>query len=284
LAEKTILVKKQDNIATIIMNRPEVMNALNHTMFMEFLAALADVNQDENIRVAIITGAGKAFCASADVEYESKGKDALLPDTEIEEGIRYIRHTAQAITKAIIDLEKPTIGMINGAAVGDGFDWALACDLRVGSTNARFMNAFIRMGIAPNSGAPWLYPKLMGLTKSFELLYTGDWLKAEEANKIGLFNRLVAPEDLEKETLALAHKIAEQAPIPIRMMKRQVYQGLQTSFDVILDLAGDAEMICVKTQDHKEALAAFRAKRKPPSRENRICEQRRSIWSQSERF
>ena len=263
LADKTILVKIEGHVATLVMNRPEVMNALNHTMFEEYLAALDEINRNDDIRVAIITGAGKAFCASADVDYESKGKDALLPDTDIEEGIRYIRHTAQAITRSIIDLEKPTIAMVNGLAVGDGFDWALACDLRVGSTNARFMNAFIRMGIAPNSGAPWLYPKLMGLTKAFELLYTGDWIMAEEADRIGLFNKLVSPEELEKETMALASKIAEQAPIPIRMMKRQVYQGLETSLNIILDLAGDAEMICVKTEDHKEALAAFRAKRKP---------------------
>ncbi len=177
--------------------------------------------------------------------------------------MRYIRHTAQAITKGIINLEKPTIAMINGLAVGDGFDWVLACDLRVASTNARFMNAFIRMALAPNTGATWLFPRLMGMAKTFELLYTGDWLMAEEANKLGLFNKLVAPEDLEKETMALARKIAKQAPIPIRMMKAQVYRGLETNFDVILDLAGDAEMICVKTEDHKEALAAFRAKREP---------------------
>ena len=263
MTAKTILVKKEEHISTITMNRPEVLNALNHTMFEEFLAALAEVNRDEDVRVVIITGAGKAFCASADLNAESKGKDSLLPDTPIEEGVRYIRHTAQAITRGIINLEKPTIAMINGLAVGDGFDWVLACDLRVASTNARFMNAFIRMAIAPNSGATWFFPRLMGMTKAFELLYTGDWLMAEEADKLGLFNKLVAPEDLEKETMALARKIAKQAPIPIRMMKAQVYRGLETNFDVILDLAGDAEMICVKTEDHKEALAAFRAKREP---------------------
>lgn len=263
MTAKTILVKKEEHISTITMNRPEVLNALNHTMFEEFLAALAEVNRDEDVRVVIITGAGKAFCASADLNAESKGKDSLLPDTPIEEGVRYIRHTAQAITKGIINLEKPTIAMINGLAVGDGFDWVLACDLRVASTNARFMNAFIRMAIAPNSGATWFFPRLMGMAKAFELLYTGDWLMAEEADKLGLFNKLVAPEDLEKETMALARKIAKQAPIPIRMMKAQVYRGLETNFDVILDLAGDAEMICVKTEDHKEALAAFRAKREP---------------------
>ena len=263
MTAKTILVKKEEHISTITMNRPEVLNALNHTMFEEFLAALAEVNRDEDVRVVIITGAGKAFCAGVDLQDKSKGEDSLLPDTPIEEGVRYIRHTAQAITKGIINLEKPTIAMINGLAVGDGFDWVLACDLRVASTNARFMNAFIRMAIAPNSGATWFFPRLMGMAKAFELLYTGDWLMAEEADKLGLFNKLVAPEDLEKETMALARKIAKQAPIPIRMMKTQVYRGLETNFDVILDLAGDAEMICVKTEDHKEALAAFRAKREP---------------------
>ena len=263
MTAKTILVKKEDRIATITLNRPEVLNALNHTMFEEFLAALSEVNKGDDVWVVIITGAGRAFCASADIDAESRGKDSLLPDTSIEEGVRYIHHFPQAITKAIINLEKPTIAMINGLAIGDGFDWVLACDLRVASTNARFMNAFIQMALAPNTGATWLLPRLLGMTKAFELLYTGDWLTAEEASKLGLFNKLVPPEDLEKETMALARKIAKQAPIPIRMMKAQVYRGLETNFDAILDLAGDAEMICVKTEDHKEALAAFREKREP---------------------
>ena len=263
MTAKTILVKKEDHIATITMNRPEVMNALSHALFEEFLAALAEVNRDEDVWVVIITGAGKAFCASADLNAESKGKDSLLPDTPIEEGVRYIRHTAQAITKAIINLEKPTIAMVNGLAVGDGFDWVLACDLRVASTNAKFMNAFIRMALAPNTGATWLLPRALGMMKALELLYTGDWLTAEEADKLGLFTKLVAPEDLEKETMALARKIARQAPIPNRMVKSQAYRGLETNFDVILDLSGDAEIICLKTEDHKEALAAFRAKREP---------------------
>lgn len=260
---KTVLLKKEDHIATITMNRPEVYNALDHTLFEDLLGALKEVNADDDVRVVILTGAGKAFCSGVDLKSKSEGGDALLPNTAIDEGVRYIRHFPQAITRGIIQLEKPTIAMINGVAVADGFDWVLACDLRVASTNAKFMNAFIRMALFPNTGATWLLPRAIGLTKAFELLYTGDWLSAEEANKLGLFNKLVAPEDLEKETMALARKIAKQAPIPMRMMKRQTWQGLETSFDVILDLAGDAEMICVKTEDHKAALAAFRAKKEP---------------------
>ena len=260
---KTVVVKKEDHIATITLNRPEAMNALNHSLFEEFLAALGEVNRDDDVWVVIITGAGKAFCVGVDIKEKSGGADRLLPDTTIEEGIRYARHYPQAITRAIIDLEKPTIAMVNGPALADGFDWALACDLRVASTNARFMNAFIRMAVFPNTGATWLMPRVLGMTKAFELLYTGEWLNAEEADRLGILNRLASPENLEKETMALAKRIASQAPIPIRMMKRQVWLGMETNFDAILDLAGDAEMICLKTEDHKEALAAFRQKREP---------------------
>lgn len=263
MAEKTVLLKKEGHIATITLNRPDVLNALDDTVFNGVLDALADINRDENCRVAVLTGAGRAFSASADINWESKGKDSMLPDTDIDEGIRMIRHTAQAVTKGIIELEKPTIAMINGLAIGTAFDWVLACDLRVASTEAKFMNAFIHMGIFPNSGACWTYPKHMGLTKAFELLYTGDWLSAEEAFKIGFLNRLTTPENLEKETMALANKVAQKAPIAVRMMKRQVYQALFNNLDAILDLGADAEMITLKTQDHKEALAAFRTKRKP---------------------
>ncbi|MBW2137921.1 MAG: enoyl-CoA hydratase/isomerase family protein [Deltaproteobacteria bacterium] len=259
----TIVLKKEGSIATVILNRPEVMNAISPQMFDELNDSLGDVAGDKDIRVVVLTGAGHAFSASVDIEAESDGKDRFLPDLSPEAQRRFVQDVPQRVTKAIFNLEKPTIAMVNGPAVGDAFDWVLACDLRVASTNAKFMCGFIRMGLIPDTGATWFYPRLLGLTRALELLFTEDWLDADEAYRIGLLNRLVPPEELESATMALAKKVAGQAPIAVKLAKMHVYRGLQMSLHESLDMAASDEVMALGTQDHKEALAAFRKRRRP---------------------
>jgi len=153
--------------------------------------------------------------------------------------------------------------MINGAAVGGGFDLACACDLRVGSEKARFMVAFTRIGLFPGWGGTWLYPRIIGIAKSAEMLFTGDFLEAKDAERYGLLNRLVPAEELEGETMALARRIADGPPIAIRLSKLQLYKGLEMDLETAMKVAAACETITLTSEDHKEGVAAFREKRRP---------------------
>ena len=152
--------------------------------------------------------------------------------------------------------------MVNGAAVGAGCDLAMACDMRTGCESTRFMNAFVRIGLFPGWGGTWLYPRVMGVGRALEFLFTGDFMEAEEAGRLGVLNRLVASEDLEKETMALATRIAEGPPIAMRLAKMQVYKGLNMEFETALNVAAACETITLSSEDHREGVAAFREKRK----------------------
>lgn len=263
---ETIILKKEDHIATITLNRPHALNAITRKMFEELNVALADVDKDDDIRVMVLTGAGGAFCASADIKEEGEKAEVgkrFMWDLSLEEMRQVIRRGPQQITLGVRNMEKPTIAMVNGMALGDGFDWCLACDIRIGSENTRFMNAYIKMGVTPGTGMTWFTPRIMGYGRAAELLYTGDWLEAEEAYRIGVLNKLVPADQLEKVTMELAHKIAQSPPIAVRLTKYQIHRGLALSLEDALLLACDGELLAVETQDHVEAVAAYLEKRKP---------------------
>lgn len=260
---QSIILEKKENIATITLNRPERMNAITDQMTRELISALDDVEADDEMRVLVITGAGRGFCAGADVGGMAGGTETGTGTAGGAEALRQgLRRGAGKIMPKIQNMQKPTIAMINGAAVGAGFDIVCVCDLRVGSENARFMNAFVRIGLFPGWGGTWLYPRVMGLGKALEYLFTGDFIEAEEAEKIGVLNRLVPAAELEKETMALARKIADGPPIAIRLMKFQAYKGLEMDFDTALQVAAASETITLSSEDHREGVAAFREKRK----------------------
>ncbi len=263
VAYNTILLDKADHIARLTLNRPERLNAINEEMFAELNHALDDVADDTSLRVLVITGAGRAFCASADIKDESRGGDQLLGHKDPYETFRFIRAMPQGVTSKLHNLAIPTIVMVNGLAIGDGFDWVLACDIRVGCENSRFMNAFLQMGLVSNTGSTWLYNRAMGISKALELLYTGDWLEAEEAKECGVLGHLVPAEKLEESTMELARKIAAKPPIPNRMVKGMMYRGLSQTLDDHLAEAAQVEVLTLTSQDHKEALASFREKRVP---------------------
>lgn len=256
---ETILLEKNEGIGVLTLNRPERMNALNEKMAAELVQALREVNQDDEIRVLVVTGAGKAFCTGADVggmsskERKSKGAE------EIRRGFSNI----QGIILGLQRLEKPTIAMINGAAVGGGFDLACACDLRTGSENTRFMVAFTRIGLFPGWGGTWLYARIIGIPKAAEMLFTGNFMGAEEAERLNLLNKLVPAEELEKETMSLARHIANGPPIAIRLAKLQLYKGLEMDLETSLQIAAAFETITLTSEDHKEGVAAFGEKRPP---------------------
>jgi enoyl-CoA hydratase/carnithine racemase len=258
----TILLKKEDWIATITLNRPDRLNAVTSKMAHELLAAIEDVDKDDEVRVLVLTGAGRGFCAGADVGGMTGGtQEGMGTARSAEEMRRYHSRVVGRICLGLQKLQKPTIAMVNGIAVGGGFDMALACDMRIGSKNTRFRNAFVKIGLFPGWGGTWLYPRVMGLAKALEYLFTGDFLEAEEAEKIGVLNKLVPSEDLERETMGLARKIAQGPPIAIRLMKLQAYKGLQMDLETALEMAAACETITLTSEDHKEGVAAFREKR-----------------------
>ena len=260
---QTIILEKKDHVARLTLNRPERLNALNEQMFAELNAALDDVAGDRDMRALVLTGAGRAFCASADIKDERQGGDRLLGHMEPYQIHEFIRNGPQGVTLKLHKMEIPTIAMVNGLAIGDGFDWVLACDIRVGCERSRFMNAFLQMGLVSNTGGTWLYPRALGVNKALELLYTGEWLEAEEALRLGVLNRLVPLEELEEETIALAARIAAKAPVANRLVKGMVYRGLGQSLEEHLPEAAKAEILTLTSEDHREALAAFTEGREP---------------------
>ncbi|MFC1923774.1 enoyl-CoA hydratase/isomerase family protein [Chloroflexota bacterium] len=268
---ETIIFNKEDRIANIVLNRPEVLNALNKQMEYELTQVISEVSQDEQIRVVVIKGAGHTFCAEADFRFEmvreqkvEVEKAVALPDVHQDLGkgniLTAVRRNAVI---ALHNLEKPTIAMVNGAAVGFGFDLALACDMRIGSPEARFIVAFTKMGLASDSGGSWLMPRVMGLGKALEYIFTGDTIDAEEAHRIGILNRLVPAKLLEKETMDLARKIANGPPIAHRLAKMQVYKGLEVDLETALAFAAACISIALSSEDHKEGIKAFAEKRPP---------------------
>ena len=256
---QTIIVSRKEHIAKVTMNRPERLNAVSERMVSELITAFNNIAEDEDARVMLLTGAGQGFCAGADAWED---KDSIFNERDPEKIRQRVKGGHAMATVALRRIKVPTIAVVNGIASGMGFDMALACDIRVGSENARFMVAFTRIGLVPGAGGSWLMPRVMGLAKAAELTFTGDFLEAKEAERIGVLNRLVSADRLEEEAMALARRIAQGPPIAIRLAKLQLYQSLLTDFETSLDIAAANQSIALLSQDHKEGLAAFREKRK----------------------
>jgi enoyl-CoA hydratase/carnithine racemase len=258
----TIVFHKQDKIAIITLNRPERLNAVNGEMIVEFKRVLENVAVDRNIRVLIITGAGRAFCSGGD--HKSGGLEEDIDKfTTPEEQQRALRDGLQEVSLRIYQLSIPTIALVNGVAAGVGFDWALACDLRIGSENARFRVSFTKVGIIPGGGGTWLLPRVVGFSKAAELIFTADFLESTEAHRIGLLNKLVRSEDLMEATLSIAHRIAENPPLAIRIGKLQLKKGLELEFESALKQIAIAQTVCFSSNDYKEGISAIREKREP---------------------
>jgi len=251
---ETVILKKEGHIATITMNRPETMNALNIQMLQEMVAAIDEIARNDDVRVVVLTGAGRVFCSGADIS--EGGKASGLSGTPVEMH-RNLRNSYQKVALRLQRLDKPTIAMVNGAAVGAGCDFAFACDMRVGSEKARFRNGFVRVGLIPGGGGTWLYTRLMGLGRGLEFLFTGDFLEAEEAEHIGVLNKIVPAEDLERETMELAQKIANNPPLAVQMSKMMAYKALESDLEAALEQAAACQALALSSEDHREGVNAF---------------------------
>lgn len=269
---KTITLQKEEGITTITLNRPDVLNAASEEMAMELVDAVDHVSEDDETRVLVVAAAGRAFCAGGDFNFAKlKGKETLTPEDlaiwpKTTRDVRRGKIPPKAQKHVILglqNLDKPTIAVVNGVAAGFGFDLALACDMRIGSPKAAFVIGYTSAGVAPDSGGTWLMPRVMGVSKTLEYIYTGDPCTSDEAYRIGLLNRLVPAEQLQEESLKLARKIAKGSPIAYRLSKLQVYKGLGMDLETALAFAMACVTIATGSEDHKEAIRSFAEKKMP---------------------
>ena len=256
---ETVEWEKKESIGILTLHRPDSLNAINELMCQELLAVLNQVNHpDEGIRVLLITGAGRAFCTGMDL------KEYQLGARTGEAYRQWHRHFGiQDVVRTLYNLEIPTIAMVNGNCVGAGLDLALACDMRVGSNRARFMAANVRVGFIPDDGGTYLLPKTVGMAKACELVFSADFLEAEEALRIGLINILTTETELEAKAIALASKITRNAPLAIKLAKLHMRRGLVGDLGSALEGEAEAQTILVSSEDHAEGVRAFLENRQP---------------------
>jgi 2-(1,2-epoxy-1,2-dihydrophenyl)acetyl-CoA isomerase len=254
-ADLELLYEVKDRIATLTLNRPDKMNAFTGPMIERWAWALQEAQRDPDVNVVVVTGAGKAFCSGGDVARMGEGELTPLDHKNM------LWEHIHRVPKALEEIDKPVIAMVNGAAVGAGMGMALMCDLRIASDQARFSTGYVRVGLVPGDGDTYYLPRLVGTAKALELLWTADFVDAQEALRMGIVNRVVPAEYLAEETYALARRIAEGPQIPIRMIKRLVYQSLRLDLRTHLDLVSSHMAVVRETEDHREGVRAFKERR-----------------------
>ena len=259
MAFQDIIFEREGGIATLTLNRPDKLNSLRPETSEEIAIALKEVEEDDELKVLILTGAGRAFCAGADLT------------TVTEE--RVVRSRKLCLTPfdwlgqvflRFREMTKPTIAAINGIVTGSGFSISLGCDLRIASETATFSLIFVKRGLLAGCGATYHLPRLIGTAKALELMWTGDVIDAHEAERIGLVNRVVPADDLMKATRELAEKIARGPSVAIELTKRAVYKGLEANhFIAHMGYEAWAQTTCLGTEDFEEGRKSFMEKRPP---------------------
>lgn len=253
-----IRLDRDEGIGTLTLDRPEKLNAFAGRMRQEVGDGLEELDRDPGVRVIVITGAGRAFCAGADVGYMAElvgRRDTAALAALVEAGRR--------VVTTIRGSAKPVIGCINGVAAGGGANLALACDIRIASSEARLAQVFNRIGLHPDWGGTYFLPRLVGPAKALELIWLAEVLDAEECLRLGLFNRVVPPQVLADETRSLARTLASKPAMAIALAKRAVYDSLDRTLPEMLDYELDAQLRCFESGDAAEGIRAFVEKRPP---------------------
>jgi len=252
---KEILFEKEKPLAMITLNRPEILNAYTPRMAQEIVKALEEADKDRNIRAVIVTGTGRGFCSGADRTLRAPRTAVPIPRDTI---------FGPLVRKLMSEFDKPVIAAINGVVAGGGFSFAMACDIRIASDRASFSQIFVKRGITPDNGSTWLLPRLVGMAKACELVWTGDIIDAAEAERIGLVSRVVPQANLLSVVRELATRIASGPPVAIQLAKRALYQGaLSSDLPSQMELELHYQAICHTTEDSQEGTRAFIEKRAP---------------------
>ncbi len=252
-----LLEAVEDGVAILTLNRPENLNALSEDIRLGLSEAVYRLAHDKNIGCIVLTGNGRGFCAGGDVKSMANRSAAVFEERA--EGIR----RSGRIPELMNSCPKPIIGMINGVAVGAGLSMAAACDIRIAGRSARFGAGFIKIGLSGDWGGTWTVTRLVGTAKARELFFTGDIIDAEEALKIGLVNHVVDDSALLETTLTMARKIASMPRVGLGYTKKNLAAAEVGTFANSLELEAVHQARASQTEDHREAVAAFKEKRKP---------------------
>lgn len=250
-----LVVEVDGPVAILTLDRPDALNALTVALKVALRGALEDIAADRTIRSVILTGAGRAFCAGQDLA-ERERPDAVPLDEELRD--RY-----HPIIRALRSMPQPVVAAVNGVAAGAGASLAFACDLRIAASEARFVLAFGRIGLVPDSGATWTLPRLVGASRAAAIALLGDAIDADTAERIGLVHRVVPAAELAGAAREWADRLAASAPRALAMTKAALDRSWSLGFEAALEEEARAQGIAGATADHAEGLAAFREKRPP---------------------
>jgi len=254
-----ILYDINDHIATITFNRPGRLNATFYPMRMEVADALLKAEADNDVRVIVLTGAGRGFCAGLDIKERAAGTNQTPPEHRLK---------AHPVASAFWSMEKPTIAAVNGVAVGAGFEMALLCDFRFAAEGVRMGDLHVQRNLVPDIGGPWFLPRLIGWSKACEIILGGDYITAEEALQMGVVNRVLPQEGLMPATYEYAAKLARNAPQAMKLSKRLMRRSLVTGPEEVIHNALMLDGYLMEMDDFKEAMSALSEKRTPDFKGN----------------
>jgi enoyl-CoA hydratase len=250
MAYQNIIFEKEENIAIITFNRPDAMNALNNQTRAEFREAIAAVAADDQIKVLILTGSGKAFVAGSDIK-------------EFNQTTAYDAHNIQRLGGLVEKLDKPVIAAVNGFCLGGGNEIAMGCDIIIASEKAKFGQTEVNIGIIPGGGGTQRLPRLIGVCRAKELIFTGDIIGAEEAYRLGLVNRVVPVDQLMPTAKEMAKKIAAKSAAALKLAKTAINRGMQTNLESGLNYEYELYSLALTLEDKAEGVKAFLEKRVP---------------------
>lgn len=269
---ENIRYELEQGVVTLTLNQPDRRNALGDAMIRDVVAALEQFRFDDEAKVLVLTGEGRAFCSGGDMKMIKKWGDdgeqsraeeaAVAAFDPIAQRERY-RNGIQQIPLTFAKVEKPVIAAVNGAAVGAGCDLALMADIRIAGEHAKFGEIFCKVGLAPGDGGAYFLPRLVGIEKACELIFTGDIIDANEALRIGLVSRVVPGDELLSSALELARRMAQGPALALKMSKAAIYRGLHQTLDESLEMMALMQSMLHGTEDHREGVRAFMEKRAP---------------------
>ncbi|MBR7889516.1 2-(1,2-epoxy-1,2-dihydrophenyl)acetyl-CoA isomerase [Marinomonas sp. A79] len=253
-----IVYSVESGVALLSLNRPQSLNSFNEAMHLEVREAFKRIKKDKQVRVLVLTGEGRGFCAGQDLSDRNVDPTAESPDLGLS-----IDKFYNPLIKAIQDLPMPVICAVNGVAAGAGANIPLACDLILAARSAKFIQAFCKIGLVPDSGGTWFLPRLVGMAKAKEMALLGGAVTAESALEMGLINRVEEDDELREKALELARSLATQPTQGLAYIKRALNQSFDHGLDEHLELERDLQRLAGQTKDYREGVAAFMAKRAP---------------------
>jgi enoyl-CoA hydratase/carnithine racemase len=265
-----LLFRVDNGIARITLNRPDKLNAFSTEMIDLWIDALETIRDDDDIRVVVLSGNGRAFCSGGDVKSMTGGEGMLYNNTGAGDMVstalarkNTLWKKVQRVPLLLQDIDKPVIAVIHGVAIGAGFDMTLACDIRIAAKSAKISESYVKAGIVPGDGGAYFLPRFVGVDKALEMLWTGDVFSAEEAKQLGLVTHVVPDEELNEFVENYIQRLVDGPQEVLRFTKRAVYQGLQMDLRSSLDMISSAMGIVTELEDYQEGVRAILEKRKP---------------------